>query len=108
VTEASDRKRTLINVLVSIIMSSRVRECTCLARTRNPLTLRPSREGWNVLPTCRQAAANGLRVAVDSWPLQLCPSAFERNTEYDAAPFFRPTAVGNPCFTTGPGTAEYE
>ena len=107
-TEAGDRKRTLINVLVSIIMSSRVRECTCLARTRNPLMLRPSREGWNVLPACRQAAANGLRVAVETWPLQLYSFAFERNTEYDAAPFFPPTAVGNPCFTTGPGTAGHE
>ena len=97
-----------INALVSITMSSRVREYAFLAQARNPLTLHPAREGWNAVPTCRQAAATGLGVAVETRPLHLRSFAFERNTEYNAAPSFRPTAVGDPCpiaglRTTGPG-----
>ena len=93
-----------INSLVSIIMSSRVRECAFLAQIRNPLTVHPTREGWDTVPTCRQAATTSLRVAIETRPLHFRSSAFGRNTECDAAPSFRPTTARDPCSVAGIGT----
>ena len=100
----SEVVRVEINFLVSIIMSSRVRECAFLAQPQDVLTVCPPREGWDAVPTCRQAAATSLRVAVETWPLRLCSFASERNTEYDATTSFCPTTIRDPCSIIGFGT----